>query len=204
MNSALSVSTNVQSDLIPPQSPSPTELADLVCAMAAGDQRGLERFYHLTVGRIFGRALRIVRCRATAEEVAEDVYVQIWQNADTYDPQRATPLAWAMTICHSRALDALRRADKAIVDADPAERQDAIAQQPMVSLQDLLQSKQENAAMRAAIAKLQPEQRQILGLAFFRGLTHYEISAANHMPVGTVKSRVGRALSTLRQELGAA
>jgi RNA polymerase sigma-70 factor (ECF subfamily) len=190
--------------MLPPVQPAcPPELATLMAAVTAGEQRALERFYRLTIGRVFGLALRIVRCRATAEEVAEDVYVQVWQSAATYDPQRGSPLGWVLTICRSRAIDTLRRADKAIVDPDPTERLDAIAQLDP-GLQDLLQATQEHAALHAAIARLRPEQRQILGLAFFRGLTHPEIAAAAQMPLGTVKSHVRRALTTLREELDTA
>jgi RNA polymerase sigma-70 factor (ECF subfamily) len=185
------------------QSVCPPELASLLESVTAGEQRALERFYRLTIGKVFGLAMRIVRCRATAEEVAEDVYVQVWRSAATYDPQRGTPLGWALTICRSRAIDALRRADSAIVDADPTERLDAVTQH-VPGLQDLLQATQEHTALHAAIARLRPEQRQILGLAFFRGLTHPEIAAAAHMPLGTVKSHVRRALTTLREELGTA
>ena len=181
----------------------PPELTALLAGVVAGEQRALERFYRLTIGKVFGLALRIVRNRATAEEVAEDVYVQIWRSAASYNPQRGSPLAWVLTICRSRALDALRRADSAIVDADPTERLDAVVQhQP--GLQDLLQASQEHSALHAAIAKLRPEQRQILGLAFFRGLTHPEIAAAAQLPMGTIKSHIRRALATLRQELGTA
>ena len=171
--------------------------------VAAGEQRALERFYRLTIGRVFGLALRIVRNRATAEEVAEDVYVQVWHTAATYDPLRCTPLGWALVICRSRAIDTLRRADKAIVDPDPTERLDAVAQL-VPGLQDLLQATQEHAALHAALTRLQPVQRQILGLAFFRGLTHTEIAATTHLPLGTIKSHVRRALAVLREELGTA
>jgi RNA polymerase sigma factor (sigma-70 family) len=178
----------------------PPELAALVAGVAAGEQRALERFYRLTIRKVFALALRIVRCRATAEEVAEDVYVQVWQSAARYDAQRGSPLAWALTICRSRAIDSLRRADSAIVDADPTERLDAIVQH-LPGLQDLLQAAQDNAALHAAFARLKPEQRQVLGLAFFRGLTHGEIAAASKLPLGTVKSLIRRGISTLRAEL---
>lgn len=178
----------------------PRELGALVAGMAAGEHRALERFYRLTIHKVFGLAVRIVRCRATAEEVAEDVYVQIWQCAGRYDAERGSPLAWALTICRSRAIDALRRADGAIVDADPTERLDAIVQY-LPGLQDLLQAAQDNAALHEAFAKLRPEQRQVLTLAFFRGLTHPEIAAASQLPLGTVKSLIRRALNTLRAEL---
>jgi RNA polymerase sigma factor (sigma-70 family) len=135
--------------------------------------------------------------------VAEDVYVQVWHSAASYDPQRGTPLCWALTICRSRALDALRRADKAILDPDPTQRLDAVAQL-VPGLQDLLQASQDHAALHAALTRLQPIQRQFLGLAFFRGLTHAEIAAAAQLPLGTIKSLIRRALMTLRQELGTA
>jgi RNA polymerase sigma factor (sigma-70 family) len=187
--------------LAAPLSACPPELVSLLQGVTAGEQRALERFYRLTISRVFGLALRIVRCRATAEEVAEDVYVQVWHSAATYDAQRGSPLAWVLTICRSRALDSLRRADRAIVDPDPTERLDAIANlEP--GLQDLLQATQEHAALHAALARLRPEQRQILGLAFFRGLTHTEIAAEAQLPLGTIKSHVRRALATLREELG--
>ena len=185
----------------PPPRDCPPELAVLVAGVAAGEQRALERFYRLTVGQVFGLAMRIVRCRATAEEVAEDVYVQIWHSAATYDAQRGSPLGWALTICRSRALDALRRADRAIVDADPTERLDAITQHGP-GLQDLLQTTQDNTALHAAMARLGPEQRQFVALAFFRGLSHAEISQAAKLPLGTVKSHIHRGLAALREELG--
>jgi RNA polymerase sigma factor (sigma-70 family) len=205
MIAALAESSNFNSAPLLPrvQAACPPELAGLLAGVAAGEQRALERFYRLTIGRVFGLALRIVRCRATAEEVAEDVYVQVWHSAASYDPQRGTPLCWALTICRSRALDALRRADKAILDPDPTQRLDAVAQL-VPGLQDLLQASQDHAALHAALTRLQPIQRQFLGLAFFRGLTHAEIAAAAQLPLGTIKSLIRRALMTLRQELGTA
>ena len=89
--------------LVPLSSDSPPELAAVMVAVAAGEQRALERFYRLTISRVFGLALRIVRNPASAEEVTADVYVQVWHSAATYDPQRGTPLTWALTICRSRA-----------------------------------------------------------------------------------------------------
>jgi RNA polymerase sigma factor (sigma-70 family) len=189
--------------LPPPHGDCQPELAGLMAGVAAGEQRALERFYRLTVSRVFGLALRIVRNRTSAEEVAEDVYVQIWRTAASYDAERGTPLGWALTICRSRALDALRRADKAILDPDPTERLDAVAQL-VPGLQDLLQASQEHAALHAALSRLQPMQRQYLGLAFFRGLTHAEIATTMQLPLGTIKSHIRRALVTLREELGTA
>lgn len=185
----------------PPALADPPELAALLRGVSAGEQRALERFYRLTISKVFGLALYIVRCRATAEEVAEDVYVQIWRSAATYDPQRCAPMGWALTICRSRAIDALRRTDRAITDADPTQRLDAVLQSAP-GAQDLLQTAQQHQALHAALGRLGAEQRQILGMAFLRGLTHQEIAAAACMPLGTIKSHIRRALALLRRELG--
>jgi len=206
MNALLAEPTDFKHGMVPtlplPPPPCPPDLAVLLAGIAAGEHRALERFYRLSIHRVFALALRIVRCRATAEEVAEDVYVQLWHSANCFDAARGSPLAWVLTICRSRAIDALRRADKAIVDADPTERLDAIVQH-LPGLQDLLQAAQDNIALHAAFAKLRPEQRQVLALAFFRGLTHAEIAATSQWPLGTVKSLIRRALGTLRAELRA-
>lgn len=183
-----------------PQWACPPELVSLLQGVTAGEQRALERFYRLTVGRVFGLALRIVQCRATAEEVADDVYVQVWHSAATYDAHRSSPLGWVLMICRSRALDSLRRADKAIVDPDPTERLDATTEL-VPGLQDLLQATQEHTALHVALAKLRPQQRQFLSLAFFSGLSHAEIAAQTNLPLGTIKSQIRRALATLRDEL---
>ena len=177
----------------------PEQLA-LIARMAAGEQRALEALYRMTIDRVYGFALRIVRCRATAEEVAEDVFVQAWRSAASYDPRRAPPIGWLLMICHSRAIDALRRADGAIVDPDPSERLDAITDhQP--GLQDLLQATQDNRALHQALARLGPGPRQLLGLSFFQGLSHLEIAQHTRLPLGTVKSHIRRALATLREDL---
>lgn len=176
------------------------ELQTLLSEVAAGQQRALERFYRLTMSRIYGKALFIVRCPATAEEVVEDVYVQIWHQAGSYDPGRSTPLTWALTICRSRSIDALRRVDACIVDPDPAERVDAIAQHAP-GAQELLQTSQDHAALHAAINRLTPTKRQLLALAFFRGLSHSEIATTAQIPLGTVKTQIRQAIATLRSEL---
>jgi RNA polymerase sigma factor (sigma-70 family) len=177
------------------------EGAALMRRIAAHDQQALERFYNATIGRVYGLALRITRHRATAEEVAEDVYVQLWQRAAGFDPQRGSSLAWTLTICRSRALDALRRVDPAVLDADPSARLDApvhLGDNP----QDLLHASQQNAALHAAIVRLKPQQRQLLSLAYFCEMSHAELAAHTGLPLGTVKSSMRRSLLVLRAELG--
>jgi len=172
----------------------------LIAAVARHDQQAFERLYHSCIGNVFGLALRITRQRETAEEVAEDVFIQIWKTADSFDPRRGVAMAWIMTICRSRALDALRRADPAMVHPDPHELVGEGASDAG-GLQDLLEATQDNQLLHAALAHLSPEQRQMLGLAFFRGMTHHEISVRTGIPLGTVKSKLRRALQLLRSKL---
>jgi RNA polymerase sigma factor (sigma-70 family) len=172
----------------------------LMQRLQAQDAQALARLYQLTVARVFSLALRITRNHATAEEVTEDVYVQLWHSACRFDAQRGSALAWALTICRSRALDALRRADPALLDPDPHERADAnvgLGDDP----QDLLQASRENASLHAALQRLSPLQRQLLGLAFFRDLSHAELATQMGLPLGTVKSALRRSLAVLRQSL---
>ncbi len=168
--------------------------------IAAHDQQALVAFYRATVGRVYGLALRITRNWATAEEVAQDVYVQLWHRAESFDAMRGSPLDWTLTICRSRALDALRRADKAIADPEPTERADALMESGG-NPQDLLLATSENTALHAAMGALKPLQRQLLSLAFFGDLSHAELAAHMGLPLGTVKSTIRRTLAQLREDL---
>jgi RNA polymerase sigma factor (sigma-70 family) len=168
--------------------------------IAAHDEQALKCFYRWSIGRVFGLALRITRNRETAEEVAEDVYVQLWNRASSFDPMRGSSMAWTLTICRSRSLDALRRRDQAILDPDPTDRLDAMVELG-ANPQDLLQATRQNAALHAALQKLEPQQRQLLGLAFFLDLSHAELARHTGLPLGTVKSTIRRTLAALREVL---
>lgn len=178
------------------------QLRGWLAAIQTHDEAALGLLYDATIGRVYGLALRITRSRETAEEVAEDVYMQVWRDASRFDPQRGVSvLGWLLVICRSRALDALRRADCA--DAHPEPHTLA----PELAVDDtpeaLLQAAQQNSALRAALEQLTPLQRQMLALAFFRGLTHEEIANQLALPLGTVKSHIRRALIALKEHLEA-
>lgn len=177
-------------------------LSAILGRMAAGEQSALEALYDATVSRLYGLALRIVGTAAAAEEVVVDTYHQAWREAYRYDASRGAPLAWLTMMCRSRALDALRSRDPAIAHEDPASLVDEALDARGDPL-DLLCAMEAHGALHAALAALSPSQRQMLALAFFRGLTHEEIAAHTAMPLGTVKSQIRRALDVLRRVLGA-
>jgi RNA polymerase sigma factor (sigma-70 family) len=131
------------------------------------------------------------------------VYMQVWRDARRYDASRGRVLAWLMIITRTRSLDYLRRADEAFSHPEPqtlaAEPTDA-RDDPLVSMID----RQSNRALHDALTVLTPVQRQLLSLAFFRGLSHSEIVEHTAMPLGSVKTHIRRALQTLKSVLDGA
>lgn len=184
--------------------PDTAELVALIARIQREDADALGALYDRTSGRVYGLALRIVRTPAAAEEIVEDVFFQIWQQAARYDPARGRPLAWMLTIARSRALDYLRRADPATLHPEPEilMRPDN-ADEAALNPQNLLSACRNHALLHAALAALDPLPRQLLALVFFRGLTHEEVAEQAGLPLGTVKSHVRRALLSLRGTLAA-
>lgn len=173
----------------------------LVAAMARGDETALNSLYEATLPRIYGLALRVTGRKDLAEDVVVEVYWQAWRDAARYDARRGEPMAWLYTICRSRALDMLRRRDEAELHPDPEE---LIAGLPGNETQplDALCAAEAGSALAAALECLTPVQRQMVALAFFRGLSHQEVAEHTGLPLGTVKSHLKRAQDALRQALG--
>lgn len=178
-------------------------LRELVAQITVGDQAALATFYDATISRVYGIALRIVRQPEAAEEVASDVYLQVWREATRYDVIRGRVLGWVLIIARSRALDHLRRQEEAFTHPDPHELRtdlDRVENTP----QDLLIASQASGKLHVALRTLSPVQRQLLSFAFFRGLSHSEIVEHSGLPLGTVKTHIRRALNSLRDVLEAA
>lgn len=178
---------------------SDSQLRTQLEAIRHGDQQALGRVYDLTVSRVYGLALRITGKAEAAEEVTEDVYMQIWRTAKDYHADRGKVIAWLLTICRSRAIDHLRRRDIAESHEQP---EDLAPHDQDDDPQDLLAASQRNSVLHAAMQRLSAQERQLLSLAFFRGLTHEEIAAHTQLPLGSIKTTIRRALSELRAQLG--
>ncbi|MBL8385467.1 MAG: sigma-70 family RNA polymerase sigma factor [Burkholderiales bacterium] len=176
------------------------QLAALLADVARGDDAALAALYDRTAARLYGVALRFVRKPEAAEEIVADVFVQAWKTAATYSRERGHPLAWLLVMARSRALDHLRRLDPALPHADPPALAEA---DPAGDPQELLAAARAGDALHGALAQLPAVQRQVIGLAFFQGMTHSEIAAHLRLPLGTVKSHARRALAALRARLAA-
>lgn len=200
----LSSSNTILGLMIPDATPVPAEdlqcalLASLIKRMGSGDEAALGRLYELTLSRVYGLALRITGRRDLAEEVCVEAYWQSWREAMRYDPLRGQPLAWLMVITRTRALDALRRLDHLSYRPDPEqllENEFALEGSPL----DQLLHHEQCGALKQALTTLTPTQRQMVALAFYKDLSHQEISDYTGLPLGTVKSHLKRAQAGLRK-----
>jgi RNA polymerase sigma-70 factor (ECF subfamily) len=176
-------------------------LAVWIEAIVDHDEQALAALYDATFPRVFGLVRRIVRDLATAEEVVEDTYFQVWRQAARFDPARGKPITWLLALARSRAIDAMRHEARfeheALDDEGAAEMRSDDA--PADELLDLARQRSE---LQEALMCLGTQPRQLVSLAFFRGLSHEEIAERMHLPLGTVKSQIRRALLSLRQILG--
>lgn len=176
-------------------------LPGLIERIVARDEAALAELYDSTSGRVFVLVQRITTCRALAEEVVEDVYWQVWRQAARFDASRGAVLAWLLAMARSRALDALRAqarfAHEALDDEERAGHADPESPLPP----DLLDATCASTRLHALLAALEALPRQVLALAFFRGLTHEDIAAQLGLPLGTVKSLIRRTLLQLRRQL---
>jgi RNA polymerase sigma-70 factor, ECF subfamily len=175
--------------------------AELIRCVAAGDSDALATLYDATSRTVYGLLLRILADASAAEEVLLDVYTQVWRQAAAYTEERGTPLAWLTTIARSRAIDRLRRGR---LERKLTEPLDAIVQgagTTSASAENDLRLSELGAVVKAALDALAPEQREVIELAYYGGLSHSEIAAARNLPLGTVKTRTRLGLMRLREML---
>lgn len=176
-------------------------LSALIERVAGGDQSALGELYDLTVGRLYALAQTVLRNAADAEEVVCEVYTQVWQSAAHYDRSRGAVMGWLLTICRSRAIDRSRRNRTRLQAASAFEADGVHRDTSAPNPEDLLTLVQQGTSIYRALEQLTPIRRELVSLAFFRGLSHEEIAIESKLPIGTVKSHIRRALATLRAEL---
>lgn len=180
--------------------PESTE-AELLARIARGDFEAFGALYDLHAAVLFGLALRILRDHATAEEVLQDVFCQIWEKAGAYDPKLGKPLTWAVTLTRNKAVDRLRSANRRALLFDPGTEAEVAAENILPEARNSVLSHETARMVHAALASLAQDQRQAIEMAFFGGLTQTEIAAALNQPLGTVKARIRRGMLQLRESL---
>lgn len=174
--------------------------AALIERMAGGDQHALSSFYDRTNRLVFGLVLRILSDAGQAEEVLLDVYMQVWRQAAKYDRSRGKTLSWLMTIARSRAIDRLRSSRQEEMRKESLDASDHAATLS-TGFQDPMAQPEMKRIVRAALDSLPPEQRDVIEMAYYLGLSHSEIAARLNQPLGTVKTRTRLGMIKLREQL---
>ncbi len=177
---------------------------ELLRKIALGDKASFEEFYDRFSNVLFSVALRVLNNREAAEDVIQDVFIQIWEKAPLYNAERGKPLTWAMTLTRNKAIDRLRNLQRRARLHDEAGKEAGIAEQfDAQNALDNVESTERGAIVRLAFEKLNKDQRQALEMAFFGNLTHTEIAEQLGEPVGTIKARIRRGMMKLRDVLEA-
>ena len=172
--------------------------AELIRRMAAGDRQALAPFYDRYAPLAYPLVLRIVRARADAADVMQEVFWEAWQNAGGYDPQRGTPEAWILTRARSRAIDrarSVRRRSSSFV----APLDEAMAATPDEGRPDAADLVSDRGRIETAMGSLPDAQREAIELAYWGGLTQTEIAEKLKQPLGTVKTRIRLGMARLRE-----
>lgn len=181
-----------------------TQLRAWLAATARGDGTAFRSLYDATAPKLFSFALRILQKREAAEEVLQESFVSIWNNASGYQDGLAAPMTWMSTIVRNKAFDALRRlhsaGETAAIDADGFDREVMEAMESGEPSQlDRLQLGEDARALARCLAKLEGLHRQAIAMAFYHDLSHSEVAQQLQLPIGTVKTWIRRGLERLRK-----
>ena len=168
----------------------------LVAQVTKGDERAFLTLYDRYVSRVYALTLRVLGDTMLAEEVTQDSFLKLWSRARQFDPDRGELAPWLLTIAHRTALDRLRLENRRLPASnaqDPEETWPVFADQATVDGEARWRS------LYFAVQSLPEEQRQVIDLAYYKGLSQSEIAEVLDWPLGTVKTRVRAAMQTLRQ-----
>jgi RNA polymerase sigma-70 factor (ECF subfamily) len=178
--------------------PTAPGLDDLLTAVARGDERAYDAVYDLTSGWVLGIARKVLRDPALAEEVMQEVMLEVWRLASRFDPARGSGISWVMTLAHRRAVDRVRsershavrelRAATAVIDYD--------------DVTEAVEASLDAERVQRCLASLTSLQRECVSLAYYSGYTYAEVAELLGVPAGTVKTRMRDGLIKLRDCLG--
>ena len=178
---------------------SPAELVSLIAAVAERDQDAFQRLYEATRAKLFGVVLRILRRQDLAEEVIQDAYVKIWNNAAQFDSKVASPITWMASIARNRAIDVARKRGEVSIEEEPAagnvaaETPDPLARREMT---------EELKRLLECIGRLEPDRQKLVLLAYYNGWSREQLGAKFGAPANTIKTWLRRSLLDVRGCLG--
>jgi RNA polymerase sigma-70 factor (ECF subfamily) len=178
---------------------------ELMQRIGTGDRASFEEFYRRHIALVFSTAFKILNNSSDAEDVTQEVMFMVWEKSPMYEVSRGKPLNWAVTMTRNKAIDRLRSIQRRLRLNDDAERE--IAPPPRLGKDrpsDHLDSGEKQQIVRSAVMKLNREQRQVIEMSYFGGLTQLEISARLKTPLGTIKARIRRGMLRLKKIVGPA
>lgn len=181
------------------------EDVDLIRRIGMGDRESFSTFFHRYSGLIYSTAFRVLNNATDAEDVAQEVLFMIWEKSPMYDAARGKPITWIVTMTRNKAVDKLRSLQRRFRLQDEVEREaksdDLVHDMRPV---DELDAMEKGKIVRSAVMKLSKEQREVIEMAYFGGLTQQEIATRLEEPLGTVKARIRRGMLRLKKMVGPA
>jgi RNA polymerase sigma-70 factor, ECF subfamily len=190
-----------------PEAPMPADLEeardrDLLRRIGGSDEEAFRALFRRYSPTATALARRVVRQPFIAEEIVQEAFLAVWRNAEGYHEGRGSVRSWLMTMVHHRAVDAVRREESQRRRAEDAQASDVLAvEDPADSVVAALGLPEERRAVRAALGDLPAEQRQVIELMYFDGLSQSKVSERLGLPLGTVKSRTLLGMRRLRSAL---
>jgi RNA polymerase sigma-70 factor (ECF subfamily) len=179
----------------------PAELVWLLAAVAKGDEAAFERLYVATRAKLYGVVLRILRRQDLAEEVIQDTFVKVWNNAAQFNPAAASPITWMAAIARNRAIDLVRKRSELSIEEEPsamdvaAETPDPLARREM---------SEELKRLLECVGRLEPDRQKLVLLAYYNGWSREQLATKFATPVNTVKTWLRRSMMDIRECLGLA
>ena len=176
---------------------------DLLARIAKRERAAFEQLYDRYANILYATAMKFLKEDADAQDVVQDVFIQIWDKAKLYDPAKGKPLTWALTLTRNRSIDRIRAIQRRTRLRDDFEKE-TVADESAGVREALsgVDASEKSQILRDAVGRLSPEQRKVIELAFFGGLTQSEVADRLGEPLGTVKARARRGLMKLKEILG--
>lgn len=176
------------------------DVGTLLNRAARGDTEAFERIYDAMAAAVFGLAVRVIRNRAIAEEVAQEVFVEVWRRSARYETARGSGKTWLMTIAHRRAVDRVRH-EQAGADRDATVAAGDVTR-PFDEVSERVEISLEREQVRRCLEGLTELQRESVSLAYYDGYTYREVANLLESPLGTIKTRMRDGLARLRDCMG--
>lgn len=166
----------------------------LIVQMRAREHKAMTEIFDRYSNLVFSVALRVLKDAGLAEDVMQEIFFQLWKNPDRFAPSKGSLAAWLAVVARNRAIDLLRQ-------RRPSDSVDEVVLAATTNLESEAERANLIGKIRGVLKQLPPEQQNSLEMAFFEGLTHVEIAAKTGEPLGTVKTRIRSALSSVRKRL---